>query len=180
MGKLIRARDYAASSLALQERVSNVWAIAHTLSGLAEILIRLGSWEEARDYVARGVELARSTDSSWWGVYPIFVLGHLQVVGGEWTEARRTLEEAIARAESTKDLQAECAASLPLAALDLREGRPEAAMARLESLLQRSGWDDKDVVPLLPRPGRSISGLREGGYGRVGAARGRQASQGAI
>jgi hypothetical protein len=99
MGKLIRARDYAASSLALQERVSNVWAIAHTLSGLAD---------------------------------------------------------------------------------DLREGRPEAAMARLESLLQRSGWDDKDVVPLLPRPGRSISGLRGGGYGRDGAARGRQASQGAI
>ena len=150
MGELNRSRECAERALVAAERFGNPWGIAFSLSNLGSLHVVLGDWGKARRYLSRSIEMARSVESSWWGVYSLLVLGRLQVVAGEWEEARQTLQESLAVAERGGDLQARRYGSVPLASLDLAEGQPEAAVARLEPLLDRPGVEEPDVAEMLP------------------------------
>ena len=59
-------------------------------------------------------------------------------------------QDALALAEGSGDLQALRWAATTMAELDILEGRPEAARARLVPLLDRPGLEECDVTTLLP------------------------------
>jgi transcriptional regulator with XRE-family HTH domain len=65
-------------------------------------------------------------------------------------DASRLLEECRAMAEVSGDIQARRIVQGALAELDLLEGRPAAAYARLVPLLDRPGMEEWQVTELLP------------------------------
>jgi tetratricopeptide (TPR) repeat protein len=67
---------------------------------------------------------------------------------GAWADATRCLEEGIASAERSGDLQTLPVAHWILAEMDLLDGRPEDAVARLEPLLARPGLQESVVTGL--------------------------------
>jgi tetratricopeptide (TPR) repeat protein len=83
-------------------------------------------------------------------VYPLAALGRLCLATGEWATAARYLEECRDAAARSGDIHALRTAEGALAELDLREGRPDAARARLVPLLDRPGLEEWSVTELLP------------------------------
>jgi tetratricopeptide (TPR) repeat protein len=60
------------------------------------------------------------------------------------------LADALTLAEETADLQARRWAATTMAELEIREGRPDLAQARLAPVLDRPGLEECDVTTLLP------------------------------
>jgi hypothetical protein len=83
-------------------------------------------------------------------VYPLAALGRLCLAAGEWETAARYLEECRIPAERSGDIHGLRSVQGALAELDLREGRPAAARARLVPLLDRPGLEEWPVTELLP------------------------------
>ncbi|MGH2389607.1 MAG: hypothetical protein ACRDIE_15510, partial [Chloroflexota bacterium] len=69
---------------------------------------------------------------------------------GEWSAATTSVREALDLTEGGGDLQALRWASGVMAEVDILEGRPAAARARLLPLLDRPGLKECDVTRLLP------------------------------
>jgi tetratricopeptide (TPR) repeat protein len=76
-------------------------------------------------------------------------LGDLSFHEGDWKEAARWLHEGLDLAISADDLYAIRVIQLRLARLDILEGRPEAAVERLTPLLDRPGFEETLVTPML-------------------------------
>jgi tetratricopeptide (TPR) repeat protein len=75
----------------------------------------------------------------------------LHRVEGAWEDATRELEEAIVIAERGSDQQILRACQGELAEIEIGEGRPAAACARLLPLLAHSGLERQHAVYVLPR-----------------------------
>ena len=69
---------------------------------------------------------------------------------GQWEEAAHHLEESRTQAGHVGDLQAQRGAARSLAELEVRQGRSQAACARLVPLLDRPGLEEFDVTHFLP------------------------------
>ena len=110
----------------------------------------IGKWEDARQQLAgampRGGESAAGVELP----YPLFTLGWLELLEGNGTRATSLLERSLHAARLTGHLQAQRYATQFLAQLDVANGDPEQAVARLTPLLDRPGLEEQDVTTFLP------------------------------
>ncbi|MGH2389139.1 MAG: tetratricopeptide repeat protein, partial [Chloroflexota bacterium] len=137
-------------ALALAEQMGNPARLAFTLALRSWIAVLAGDWKNARADLDRAASVSSQTDHSWYSVYlPIF-LARLFLMEGASDPAATQARDALTISEQSGDLQARRLASGVLAELDILEGRPEAARARLLPLLDRSGLEECDVTLLLP------------------------------
>jgi tetratricopeptide (TPR) repeat protein len=109
-----------------------------------------GEGQDARATLERALELSRQVDGAVYTIYPLFCLARLALVEGDWATAATVGREAVALAERSGDLQGLRLSSGVMAELEILEGRPDAAAARLRPLLDRPGLEEVDVTMLLP------------------------------
>jgi tetratricopeptide (TPR) repeat protein len=134
-------------AIELAERLGDLEALAHLLSGRGLNAFALGEWQRARPDFERAATLVGSTGQFWYATYPPHGLGLLCLAEGRQEEAAHYLTEALRLAQRNHDLQALCWVQGPLAEWDLLASRPEAARGRL--------------APLLDAPGLMVSYSRE-------------------
>jgi tetratricopeptide (TPR) repeat protein/transcriptional regulator with XRE-family HTH domain len=124
-----RARQYIRRALELAEQVRD----PRRMGRAAWRLYWLDEWEEARRYLEQAVALSRELgeppDSS---ADHLVYLGELHWAQGDTEEASALLQEGLARAERSGDASMTSFAQMILAHLDVGEGHPEAAVARLD------------------------------------------------
>jgi tetratricopeptide (TPR) repeat protein len=77
-------------------------------------------------------------------------LGMIRAAKGEWEDARPCLEESIALAERVPYPEAVRSGHGVLAERELMGGEPQAALARLEPLVEGSDAEELGIVRLLP------------------------------
>jgi tetratricopeptide (TPR) repeat protein len=140
-------REVFQRAVALAERYGDPHGITTTHALYSAQLLLLGEWGQARLNLARSLAAGRYT----WA-YPLAlnVLGAERTLSGAWDEATTALDEAIAIAAAAEDLERLRYAAYHRAYLDLLQGNPEAARARLVPLLDRPGLQEFDVTMLLP------------------------------
>jgi tetratricopeptide (TPR) repeat protein len=111
------------------------------------LFISMGKWDEARRSLERTLVI---TDGHWGGAAHLLIRGNLQRHMGDWGQAARSLDEAISLFEPYGDLQGQRGAGRNRAVLDVLEGHPDVARARLVPLLDRPGLEECDVTGFLP------------------------------
>jgi tetratricopeptide (TPR) repeat protein len=149
-GELDVAAAHNARALALAERLGHPLALVTLTCGRGALAFLRGDWTQARADLDRAVAMGREIGEGRGVVYALAELGRLCLAAGEWETASRTLEECRSMAARSGDLHGLRAAQGALAELDLREGRPAAARARLVPLLDRPGVQEWAVTELLP------------------------------
>jgi tetratricopeptide (TPR) repeat protein len=149
-GSFARSRGYRERELRVAENLGDAAVGPFSLANLAQLLVYLGDWEEARRAATRAIDELIAVGSASRAVYPRSFLGELLLRQGKWDEAEAHLEESCAVAGRIGDLQALRYAQRLLAELDLLRGQPKTALARLNHLLDRAGFEEADVTYLLP------------------------------
>lgn len=140
-GEFGRGLGWARRGLELAEQLGNRHEITLRLARVGLILFHLGEWEEARGYLERGTEVARSVGPLLLSAWAPGYLGKLRMAEGAWDEAARHLEEAAGLAGSIRWPTPLRYVEALRAELDLLEGRPGAALARLEPLADAPDLD---------------------------------------
>jgi tetratricopeptide (TPR) repeat protein len=137
-------------ALALSEQIGDSAEISFTLALRGWLAVVRGDWPSACIDLDRAVALSRQVDQSWISAYSLLFRARLSLADGDRAAATAAGQEAIDLAERSGDLQALRWASGVMAEIDVLEGRPEAAGARLGTLLDRDGLQECDVTTLLP------------------------------
>jgi tetratricopeptide (TPR) repeat protein len=144
------ARGAFDRALALAEQQGNPALIAFGLAMRSWVAVLSGEWASARADLDRAAAVGSRTDRTTFSAYlPIFP-ARLSLAEGAWDAAAAQARDALALSEWGGDLQALRWASGVLAELEIREGRPGAAVARLVPLLDRPGLEECDATMLLP------------------------------
>jgi tetratricopeptide (TPR) repeat protein len=142
------ARPYVARALAVGEQLENAVMRMQAEIRLGALAFFSGDWTQAREHfehVPRPTEL-----SALWRA-PLLELGRLALAEGKWEEAAAYLTECSSMAGRVAHPLIDRVAESLLAELDLLEGRPQAALARLLPLLDRHGMEERVVTMwLLP------------------------------
>jgi tetratricopeptide (TPR) repeat protein len=134
--------------LSLAESLNDpVLIAAHTLLLGAVSHIR-GNWERARTYLLRCDELFATAGPSFVAVSMVAARAPCLIWEGQWEEARGYLESILELSRSMHARPSEHHALFRLAELELLEGRPHAAVTRLEPLAT-SALEWSYAVPLL-------------------------------
>jgi DNA-binding SARP family transcriptional activator/predicted ATPase len=149
-GDFQKSKAYLERALAVAERRGDRADVVFMTQGLGRATFRLGQWEMARSYLQRAAAISREAGRSWASPYPPLELGRLSLAEGDWDAAAVHLQECLDRARENGDMQALRSAQRLLAQRDIMTGRPEAARARLEPLVQGPRAADGDVIVLLP------------------------------
>jgi tetratricopeptide (TPR) repeat protein/transcriptional regulator with XRE-family HTH domain len=154
-GDLDAALYYHGRALELAERLGARSRISAETSNLSEILFYLGDWARARGHAERAVELARAESSGLTASYFQYAdvfrrLGMIRGAMGEWEDALPCLEESMVLAEGIAYPEAVRSGQGVLAEQEILQGKPGAALARLEPLIERSDPEELGVVRLLP------------------------------
>ncbi len=148
-GELDRARQHATRARALGERLGDPVMTLLALCKYAAQAFFSGAWGEAHAYIERFQQLPEQAPSAD-AAAPIEP-GRLLLAEGEWEHAARYLEQCSATARHASDFLLVRVAQSFLAELDLMEGRPESALARLLPLLDRDGMEEWIVtIHVLP------------------------------
>jgi tetratricopeptide (TPR) repeat protein len=142
-------------ALELAEQLRARSRISAEISNLSEVLFYLGDWERALGHAERAVELARSASSglaaSYFQYADVFRrVGIMRAALGELEDAAPYLEESIALAGKIPYPEAVRSGQGVLAELDLMQGKPGAALARLEPLIEESNPEELGILRLLP------------------------------
>jgi tetratricopeptide (TPR) repeat protein len=117
------------------------------LWNLAELCLLTGDWDEVPGYMERHLAAGGSAKP---GPNGLRIRGKLALYEGNWEQASAYLIEYEALAEQRSLAMDLLRAEALLAELDLLQGRPRQALARLEPLLDRPGWRDRpDLLMLL-------------------------------
>jgi class 3 adenylate cyclase/tetratricopeptide (TPR) repeat protein len=149
-GKFEKAMPLRLRYLELTEQLGNPDDISLAHFGLGKSLVLLGEWGKARDHLERAESLSHSCTASFATTWPLIGLGWLYGQGGEYDAANTYLEAALATAQQKGDSKGTRFAQCVLAELDLTQGRPEAAVVRLEPVQGRPGMMEGEVVSLVP------------------------------
>ncbi len=154
-GAFDAAWSYYSRALELAERLGARSRRGAETANLAEVLFYRGDWERARQYAARAVELVRSaaadrTDPYFQDANVLRRHGVIRAAMGEWDEAIPYLEESVALAERLPYPEAVRSGQAALAEQELLQGRPNAALARLEPLVEQADVEELGIVSLLP------------------------------
>jgi tetratricopeptide (TPR) repeat protein len=105
--------------------------------GLAAL--RMGDLRTAEQKAEQARGLARVVTSFWGAIVPLYLSGSYYRQNGQLDDATRSLEEALEIAQRSNDLQYLALVSGGLAECDLARGEPEAAIARLQPVLDLPG-----------------------------------------
>jgi tetratricopeptide (TPR) repeat protein len=149
-GTFAASRHESECALPVARQMEDPGLIAYALAHRGWIISLGGDWPGARAALDEAVALSRQAHLSWYSPYPLILRARLSLAVGDWADATAALQEALTLAERSADLQARRRASTVMAELDVLEGRPEAAGARLGPLLDREGLQECDVTALLP------------------------------
>jgi uncharacterized protein HemY len=90
------------------------------------------------------------SQTSWFAMWPPLTLAELCLLEGDLDAAQRYVDDGLGIAKRNKDLQGIRFGQRLLAQFDLQRGQPEAAIARLEPLVDRAGLEELQVTWLLP------------------------------
>jgi tetratricopeptide (TPR) repeat protein/transcriptional regulator with XRE-family HTH domain len=150
LGQLPKAQQLAARSVEVAERGADLLWLFWGLYLLGRTHLHLGEWSLAGRELARALAVSRDAGESDNFAWALQGAGNLCLVEGRWEEAVSHLEAAIADAVRNGDLLALRLASGTLAEVEIRQGHPEAARARLLPLLDRPGLQEIYVMLLLP------------------------------
>jgi tetratricopeptide (TPR) repeat protein len=137
-------------SVALAEQMGNPAQISFSLTIRAWLATLEGDWQRAHADLDQAETASRQVDRSWHSSYPPIFRAFLSLAEDDRPPATASVQEALTLAEESGDLQALRWASAVMAEIDIVEGRPEAARARLLPLLDRPGLEECDVTTLLP------------------------------
>jgi ATP/maltotriose-dependent transcriptional regulator MalT len=149
-GHVALGRAVIERALAVAVQLGDPGQISFTLTLRAWIALLGGDWQGARADLDQALALSRQIDRSPLSAYPLILRARLSLAEGERASATTGAQEALALAERHQDLQALRWASAVVAEVDVLEGRPAVATARLAPLLDRDGLEDCDVTALLP------------------------------
>jgi tetratricopeptide (TPR) repeat protein len=134
------------------ERLGDPHYIAWSLSFRGAAHGDVGDWEAARTDLERMVTMHRQAGFSRRSAWAISELGQLHQLEGAWEEAKRELEEARAIGERSGDRMLLLVSNGGLAKLEILQGRPAAARARLLPLLDHQDMQRQllhFVIPVL-------------------------------
>ncbi len=143
-----------------QEHVARTLASATALGGMAQLSLALsyqgwiallrGEWRAARAALEQALALRSQIEGWQTAIYAQLFLARLSLAEGDWATAAMAGGEAVTLARGAGDLQGLRWAAGVLAEVEILQGRPEAALARLIPLLDRPGLEECDVTALLP------------------------------
>jgi tetratricopeptide (TPR) repeat protein len=149
-GNLKESLRYLQQSLDLAEQTGRhsrqAWALTET--GRTEVL--LGQWSAARRRFERAAQLIEPGDTMNAVDYIHVHLAELALLKGDWTEAGNRLDRIVAVADPQRQLCLVRRACRLLAARDLLQRQPQAALDRLLPVLDRPGLEEPQVTRLLP------------------------------
>ena len=133
MGEVDRCAALSERMLAAAERAGDQDLTAMHAVFLAGVCYVRGDWDRGRDLVGRAWERL-AVSSAPMGLRVIGVLGSALILHGAWQRARAYLEGSLQAARSLRFVHGERVALTHLARLDLLEGRPQDAVARLHPI----------------------------------------------
>ncbi|HEX6508107.1 MAG TPA: tetratricopeptide repeat protein [Chloroflexota bacterium] len=134
-GKMRDVRHYTERALEVARQIGNPDQIAFILGNLGSTLITEGDWTAARQHLEQAIDLMGRDCRTANAANPLSYLGLLLLREGDWTEASRVLEEALEISREAGARQVQEPVETHLAELDLLQGRPRAALARLQALV---------------------------------------------
>jgi tetratricopeptide (TPR) repeat protein/transcriptional regulator with XRE-family HTH domain len=146
------ARQYADRALEVTEQLGVPAQLAWTYCNHGDVAYHAGDWRQAYLDYERGDAIYRSAGHMAESGYARWGMGQVCLARGEIEEASRLLEEAITCTEAHEDEEAETlqVAHAALAERDLMAGRPKAACARIEQLVERLQQKQGLVTRVLP------------------------------
>lgn len=147
-GDVTGSRSVHARLAAVGERFGSPQFIVRPLTLHAFIATYDGQWREARADLVRALPLARPLDQPEIYANLCCLAGQLCLVEGRLAPASRWLRRALAGIGDALAPEVRPWAQRLLAEVDLHEGRPRAAQARLEPIL--AGADQHDTAFMLP------------------------------
>ena len=134
-GDVARWRHYVERALEVTERLGDPSNLVFMLGALAWVEVVEGNWETARAHAERSLAMSMSLGVTWDANIPRCVLGWLALYQGDHTTGEQYVTEALAISEQSGDAQGIVMSHQFLAQGEQLYGRPEAAIARLEPLL---------------------------------------------
>jgi tetratricopeptide (TPR) repeat protein len=145
-GEFDRSRGHAERGAAIAKKTGDTDLLSMHTANLGLQLYYLGDWREAQGYLERALQLERSTQLSYFSSLPHAYLGMLYRAQGAWEDASRCFSEAVALAR-----EADVKGQLPyaecrLAEMDVLQGRPTEAIARLEPCVSEMRWQYEVVL----------------------------------
>ena len=144
-GDFARAYEGNARAIEAAERLGGPQLTANRLSSRGLIETYAGRWRQARADVERAIDIMDGLGTARIGS-EYCIAGQLSMVEGDLEAASTWLSTALALGEQS--YEAYTWAQRLLAELDLLEGRPEAAYARIAPILASA--DQRDTAFLLP------------------------------
>jgi len=142
-GELEESARWCERGLALAERSGFLIYMTVGTGRRGIVAYVRGDWARARRDGERALAWGRRLGRSWASRRPLTTLGLVCYGEGRWEDARRYLEERMAAREGHQP--GEHVAPGLLAELDIREGRPERAKARLAALLAAAAESGADA-----------------------------------
>lgn len=137
MGFLEPSRALSARMLRQAESVKDELFIAMHNLLLGTVCYVQGDWEPGRDLVRQAQERFAAAGPSPLALSIVPVIASCLIWEGAWEEARPYLDTSLQAARSMRVIHTERAALAFLAELDLMEGRPQAALTRLQPLITK-------------------------------------------
>ncbi len=149
-GEFDRAVDLLERVLEKGRQQAWIFTTIYTEVVLSRARFYRGDWEEAYSIAQRALQSVVELGPSWYSSYALSSVGVLELVRGNHETALHYLNESLAMADSNLDLQAQRYIQVWLAQEDIRTGQAEAAVSRLEPLLDRVGVEEVEVTAVMP------------------------------
>ncbi len=129
------------------QQVGDPSIVAFMASKLGQNAYYQGEWNRAREYLEKAISVVRTSGAVWFAPYTLGALGGLFLATGDWKDAAEYLEESITISSDAAFQALENSQSL-MGILEISEGRPEAALARLQRFTDGSrGQPSNSVGP---------------------------------
>jgi tetratricopeptide (TPR) repeat protein len=149
-GALDTAQEHVTRSLASATAFGAPGQISLALTSRGWIARLRGQWDAARTALEQALALGRQLDGQLPAAYALIDIASLCLAEEDLAAAAAAGEEALALAQGAGDREALRCSSAVLAELEILEGRPGAARARLVPLLDRPGLEEYVVTMFLP------------------------------
>ncbi len=139
-GDFDRSHEHAERGAAIAKKTGDTDLLAFHTANLGLQLFCLGDWRKAQGYLKHAVELGRSTQPSFLSSQQHTYLGVLYKAQGAWENAYHCFSEAVALARETDAIGQLGYAECRLAEMDVLQGRPTEAIARLQPRASELLW----------------------------------------